>query len=179
MQSLPESPLSAEERRKLLQFTRQVVKNAVMCSGFLPAPDDTIFSRACGVFVTVHVAGKLRGCIGVVEAGEPLREGIAHCAAGAALHDPRFPPIRPEELDFVEIEISLLSPPVPIQPDEIVVGQHGLLVVKERQRGLLLPQVAIEHRLSREDFLAETCHEGRVAARRLEIRLGPNSGFYV
>jgi len=159
MQSLPKSSLSAEERRKLLQFARQAVTSAVALSSFLSTSDDPIFSRVCGVFVTVHITGKLRGCIGVVEAAETLRESIAHCALGAALHDSRFPPVRPEELDRLEIEISLLSPPAPIQPDDIVLGEHGLIIVKERHRGLLLPQVATEHQLTREDFLAETCRK--------------------
>lgn len=159
MPSLPESSLSPEERRSLLQFARQTVTSAVTRSDVPTAPDDPIFSRVCGVFVTVHISGKLRGCIGVVEAAETLRESIAHCASGAALHDPRFPPVRPEDLGRLEIEISLLSPPVPIQPHDIVLGEHGLIIAKERQRGLLLPQVATEHRLTREDFLAETCRK--------------------
>ena len=159
MPSLPESSLSPEDRRKLLQFARQTVTSAVTRSGVPAAPDDSIFSRVCGVFVTVHIGGRLRGCIGVVEAAETLRESIAHCASSAALRDPRFPPVRPEELDRLEIEISLLSPHAPIQPDDIVLGEHGLIIVKERQRGLLLPQVATEHQLTREDFLAETCRK--------------------
>ena len=157
MQSLPEPAISAEERHKLLQFARESAQSAVTGAVFKPAPKDEVFSLVCGVFVTLHVSGKLRGCIGVVEASEPLRESIAHCAASAALHDPRFPPIRPEELNRLEIEISLLSPPAPIRPDQIVLGRHGLIVASERRRGLLLPQVAMEHRLDRETFLAETC----------------------
>jgi AmmeMemoRadiSam system protein A len=157
MQSLPEPSTSVEERHKLLQFARESVQSAVTGSAFIPAPKDELFSRICGAFVTLHVNGKLRGCIGVVEASEPLRESISHCAAGAALHDPRFPPIRAEELNRLEIEISLLSQPAPIQPDQIVLGRHGLIVASERKRGLLLPQVATEHRLDRETFLAETC----------------------
>ena len=159
MPSLPEPLLSADERSKLLQFARQAVTGAVSRSGFVSPPGERALSRVCGVFVTVRVAGKLRGCIGVVEATEPLRESIAHCAAAAALHDPRFPPVRPEELDRIGIEISLLSPPEPILPTDIVLGRHGLVVARERQRGLLLPQVATEHQLSREDFLAETCRK--------------------
>ena len=159
MQSLPDSSLSSVECRKLLQFARQSVESAITPSDYLSAPDDPISARICGVFVTIHVGGKLRGCIGVVETEEPLRESIAHCAVGAALHDPRFPPVRPEELDRLEIEISLLSRPAPIQPADIVLGKHGLIIVKDHQRGLLLPQVATEHRLDREDFLAETCRK--------------------
>ena len=157
MQSLSEPATSAEERHKLLHFARESAQSAITGSVFKPAPKDEIFSLVCGVFVTLHISGKLRGCIGVVEASEPLRESISHCAASAALHDPRFPPIRPEELNRLEVEISLLSPPAPIRPDQIVLGRHGLIYASERRRGLLLPQVATEHRLDRETFLAETC----------------------
>ena len=163
MPSLPDSVLSEEDRRALLQFARESVRNAVRRSS--PAgkiQPEGIFARKCGVFVTLYVCGKLRGCIGVVEAQEPLGESIAHCAAGAALHDPRFPPIREEELDHLQIEISLLSQPAPIRPEEIELGRHGLLVVQDRQRGLLLPQVAPEHHLDRERFLEETCRKAQL-----------------
>jgi AmmeMemoRadiSam system protein A len=153
----PKLSTSADERHKLLQYARESVGSAVSRSAFKPAPHDEVFMRRCGVFVTLHVAGKLRGCIGVVEATEPLGQSIAHCAASAALHDPRFPPIRPEELSRLEIEISLLSEFAPIQPSEIELGKHGLIATCERRRGLLLPQVAVEHNLTHEDFLAETC----------------------
>jgi len=157
MQSPFEHSLSSEERHKLLQFARESVQSAVTASVFKPAPKDEILSRVCGVFVTLHISRKLRGCIGVVDASEPLRKSISHCAASPALQDPRFPPIRPEELARLEIEISLLSPPAPVRPDQIVLGRHGLIIVSERKRGLLLPQVATEYRLDRETFLAETC----------------------
>ncbi|HWZ96660.1 MAG TPA: AmmeMemoRadiSam system protein A [Candidatus Dormibacteraeota bacterium] len=159
MPSLPDFALAEEDRRALLQFARHSVQASVTRSPSGSSPKEEIFARVCGVFVTVFIGGKLRGCIGVVEAEKPLDESIAHCASSAALHDPRFPPIRAEELDRLQIEVSLLSQPAPIQPDEIELGRHGLLIVKDRQRGLLLPQVAIEHRLDRESFLAETCRK--------------------
>ena len=159
MQSLPESALSAEDRRALLEFARQCVRAAVTHAPTPVVPLTDVLDRKCGVFVTLHVQGKLRGCIGVIEADEPLRASTAHCAASAALHDPRFSPVRAEELSDLEIEISLLSPPAPIHPDEIEIGRHGLIIAKDRHRGLLLPQVAVEHSLNREEFLAETCRK--------------------
>jgi len=159
MPSLPDSVLPEEDRQALLQFARESVRNAVVRSTTTGHIHEGIFTRTCGVFVTVYVRGKLRGCIGVVEAQEELSESIAHCASGAALHDPRFSPVRAEELDDLQIEISLLSQPVPIRPEEIELGRHGLLILKDRQRGLLLPQVALEHHLDRESFLAETCRK--------------------
>ncbi len=151
---------SEEDRRSLLRWARQAIIEAVSRSQ-LPSdiPQHGIFGEQRGVFVTLHVRGRLRGCIGVIESEQPLGESIVRCAAGAALRDPRFSPMREEELHELEIEISLLSPPAPIRPEEIELGRHGLLIVYEAQRGLLLPQVATEHRLNREQFLEETCRK--------------------
>lgn len=151
---------SEEDRRSLLQWARRAIAEAVSQSQ-LPSdiPQHGIFGEQRGVFVTLHVRGRLRGCIGVIESEQPLGENIVKCATGAALRDPRFSPLREEELYELEIEISLLSPPAPIRPEEIEIGRHGLLIVYEAQRGLLLPQVATEHRLNREQFLEETCRK--------------------
>jgi AmmeMemoRadiSam system protein A len=155
---------SEEESRSLLEWARQAIVLAVSESQ-LPAtiPKDGIFGERRGVFVTLHVGGRLRGCIGVVESQEPLGESIVRCATGAALRDPRFPPLRENELEELEIEISLLSPAEPIRPDQIEVGRHGLLIAYEKQRGLLLPQVATEHRFNRKQFLEEACRKAGLA----------------
>jgi AmmeMemoRadiSam system protein A len=155
--------LSEADRAALLELARRAVTEGVLLQKPLePIPADGIFTARRGAFVTIHVRGRLRGCIGIVEPADPLGEVVAHCAAGAALHDLRFPPIRAEELEHVEIEISLLSPPEPIPSDQIVIGQHGLLIAREGKRGLLLPQVAIEHKLTREQFLDETCRKAGI-----------------
>jgi AmmeMemoRadiSam system protein A len=159
MPSPPESALSKEDRAALLQFARQCVQAAVTRTGNLNSPPAAILDSRCGVFVTLHVQGKLRGCIGVIEAEESLKASIPHCAASAALHDPRFSPVRAEELPSLQIEISILSSPAAIRPEEIEIGHHGLIVAKDRYRGLLLPQVAVEHNLDRISFLEETCRK--------------------
>lgn len=159
MPSLPDFALSEDDRHALLEFARQCVQAAVTRTTNPLVPSATVLDRRCGIFVTLHVRDKLRGCIGVIEADESLRASIPHCAASAALHDPRFTPMRAEELPDLQIEISLLSPPAPIRPEEIEIGRHGLIVAKDRHRGLLLPQVAVEHSLDREEFLAETCRK--------------------
>ena len=159
MPFLPEFLFSAEDRRALLLYARESVQSAVLRSAAPVIPQREAFGIACGVFVTVHVQGKLRGCIGVVETSEPLSTSIVHCASGAALRDPRFPPVREEELSALEVELSLLSRPAPLLVSEIELGKHGLIVTKDRRRGLLLPQVAVEHKLNREQFLAETCRK--------------------
>jgi AmmeMemoRadiSam system protein A len=152
--------LSEADRRVLLALARESVIAAVS-SHDLPGiiPKGGIFTTPQGIFVTIHIRGRLRGCIGVIEAEEPLGEAVVRCAASAALHDPRFPPLRQEELADLQIELSLLSPLAPIRPDEVELGSHGLLISRGAQRGLLLPQVALEHQLSREQFLAETCQK--------------------
>lgn len=150
--------LSEEDRKAILELARQGVLHAVCHDRPLSSfPTAGIFAERRGLFVTLHVGAKLRGCIGVIEAHTALGETLARCAADAALHDPRFSRMREEETDALEIEVSLLSPLEPIRPEEVEIGNHGLLVEQGSRRGLLLPQVAVEHRLGKEQFLAETC----------------------
>jgi uncharacterized protein len=152
--------LSEFERKSILELARQAVVEAVCQDRPLnEIPTTGIFATLCGVFVTLHVGGKLRGCIGVIEPKESLGESLVRCASGAALGDPRFSPMKPGELARLQIEVSLLSSLRQILPDEIEIGMHGLLVEQGIRRGLLLPQVAVEHHLSKEQFLKETCHK--------------------
>lgn len=154
---------SEADRNAILKFARQVVVEAVTL-GRLPehVPNDGIFGERRGVFVTLRNNGRLRGCIGVVEAETPLGDSVARCAAGAALQDPRFAPMRVADLSQLQIEISLLSQPQPIDINAIEIGRHGLIVVSGDRRGLLLPQVAAEHNLDREQFLSETCRKANL-----------------
>jgi AmmeMemoRadiSam system protein A len=150
--------LSDEDRKAILELARQGVFHAVCHDQALSSyPTTGVFAERRGLFVTLHVNKKLRGCIGVIEAQTTLGECLAKCAADAALRDPRFSRMRPEEMDALEIEVSLLTPLEPMRPGQVEIGTHGLLVERGPQRGLLLPQVAVEHRLGREQFLGETC----------------------
>lgn len=152
--------LSEQERNEILELAHQGLREAVCRHRVLsPVPTTGIFASPCGVFVSLHVNGKLRGCIGVIEPVDTLGESIVHCAASAALNDPRFAPMREEEVESVEIEVSVLSPLQKTGAEEIEIGKHGLLVEQGPRRGLLLPQVATEHCLTRERFLEETCHK--------------------
>jgi AmmeMemoRadiSam system protein A len=154
------SSLSEADRRAALQLARTAVVEAVSHRKLLDAfPREGVFAERHGVFVTLLVAKRLQGCIGVIEANEPLGEAIVRCAASAALEDPRFTPMKMEQLGELSIEISLLSPLQPIDPEAIEIGHHGLLVRLHAHRGVLLPQVAIEHRLTRQQFLEETCRK--------------------
>jgi AmmeMemoRadiSam system protein A len=155
---------SEADRRTLLQWARQVVVEAVFHGRLAEKiPEGGIFAERRGVFVTLRSVRRLRGCIGVIEDDEALGASIARCAAGAALQDPRFAPLQAADLHDLQIEISLLSLPVPIDPAEIEIGRHGLLVSRGAHRGLLLPQVAVEHHLNREQFLDETCRKAQLA----------------
>src|SRR5262245_48539781 len=137
MSSHLESKFSREEQCVLLSLARSAI-----AAGFagrpLKSPDAEkgCFELRRGVFVTVYVAGKLRGCIGVVEGRETLRESVIHCAESAAFHYPRFSPIRADELDALRIEISVLSELFPIEQAEIEIGRHGLLVSSGHRHGL-------------------------------------------
>jgi AmmeMemoRadiSam system protein A len=160
MSSLPENQFSVEDRRAMLALARAAIGSALEDRPLTQtASQPSCFSSRRGLFVTLEVYGKLRGCIGLVEAQDLLRENIIHCAQSAAFHDPRFPPLGIEEVPGLEIEISVLSALFPITADQVEIGKHGLLVATEERRGLLLPQVAVEHHLSREEFLAETCNK--------------------
>jgi AmmeMemoRadiSam system protein A len=152
--------LSEDERHRALQLARTAVVEAVSRRK-LPStvPRDGVFAERCGLFVTLYVRGRLQGCIGVVEPDESLGDAIVRCATSAALEDPRFAPMSAEQLGEFTTEISLLSAPAPISPEAIELGRHGLLVFLQGKRGLLLPQVAIEHHLTREQFLEETCRK--------------------
>jgi AmmeMemoRadiSam system protein A len=155
--------LSDSGRESLLRLARVAVAEAVSRGQLLAEiPAGEIFSQRRGVFVSLHVGSRLRGCIGVVQPEETLGHSIIFCAAGAALHDPRFPCVRLEELNHLQIEISLLSPPLAIVPEQIEIGIHGLLVWRGNQRGVLLPQVAVKHSLSVERFLAETSQKAQL-----------------
>lgn len=105
------------------------------------------FLEKRGVFVTLHKKGRLRGCIGFTKAISPLYEAVISASLNAAFKDPRFSPVTTEELEQIEIEISILTPPVPIdQWEDIRLGTHGVILKKHGLQALFLPQVAIEQK---------------------------------
>jgi AmmeMemoRadiSam system protein A len=160
MSSLPEKRFSPEDQRAMLDLARAAIVGAFTARpARAPDPPPACLALRRGVFVTIEVKGRLRGCIGVVEAEAPLAESIRHCAESAAFRDPRFPSLAPEEISDLRVEISVLSALSEISPEAVEIGKHGLLVDSGDRRGLLLPQVATEHRLTREQFLEETCRK--------------------
>jgi AmmeMemoRadiSam system protein A len=152
------SPLSETEQQTLLRMAREAVTEAVQHHRLpeIPEPVEAL-RQPCGAFVTLRKGKRLRGCIGYIEAVKPLFSTVRECAVAAALNDPRFPPLTFAELPKLSLEISVLSPLTDIAPVNVEVGKHGLLVSLGYQRGLLLPQVAVEWKWNRERFLQETC----------------------
>ncbi len=155
------SPLDSNERRALLTLARLALERAVERGAFEGFGVEKMPGRLgepAGAFVTLRRGKQLRGCIGHLEASPAsLALAVAWAAKSAALEDPRFEPVRPEEVAELTIEISVLTPFEEIAPEKVVPGTHGLVIQQGNRRGLLLPQVATEHGLSRERFLEETC----------------------
>jgi len=150
--------LTDAEKHRLLELARNALEEIVRF-GRMPevAEPAEALRRPCGAFVTLYKGRRLRGCIGYVEASRPLYTTVCECARAAALEDPRFEPVVPGDLPSLHLEISVLSPLVDIAPQDVEVGRHGLLISRGVQRGLLLPQVAVEWNWDREEFLRETC----------------------
>ena len=155
---------NAMDRFLLLQLARQAMTAHVHYQPLPVTELAGIYARPGGAFVTLHRHGDLRGCIGHIEANEPLGEVIVRCAVAACSRDPRFPPVTEPELAEIELELSLLGPLESIAgAGDIEIGTHGLVVEQGWHRGLLLPQVATEWNWDRETFLAHTCQKAGLA----------------
>jgi AmmeMemoRadiSam system protein A len=148
---------SQEERDLLLRLAHRSIDLALEGRGTDPTSPTAHLAEPRGAFTTLHLEGELRGCIGYVLPTQSLYATVAEAARAAALDDPRFPPVTPAEAAHLKIEISVLSLVQPIRPEEVIVGQHGLVVTQGNHRGLLLPQVPTEWKWNRETFLAQTC----------------------
>jgi len=148
---------SPEERRTLLTLAHDAIAGALAGQTVDTTPPSDHLAEHRGAFTTLTIAGELRGCVGYVFPSYSLYRTIAETAVAAALHDTRFAPVTPEELPKLEYEISVLSPLQAIDAEDVEVGKHGLVVTFGGRRGLLLPQVPVEHGWDRETFLAQTC----------------------
>ena len=129
------------------------------------------FSFESGVFVTINNLQGLRGCIGFPLPQKKLFNALADASLAAATEDPRFSPVKKEELNEIVFEVTVLSPPVKIQvsnpldyPTKIKVGTDGLIIKYDFNSGLLLPQVPVEYGWSEKEFLNNTCEKAGLAA---------------
>lgn len=154
----PAAYLEPPQRKELLGIARRAMERYIG-EGRMPAEEGVEGTLAApgAAFVTLTRNGRLRGCIGYTEAVAPLFKVVQECAVAAATEDPRFPPVSPKELSSLRVEISVLTPMVPILPGQVEVGKHGLMVAQGRMRGLLLPQVPVEWGWDRETFLDQVC----------------------
>ncbi len=144
-------PLSAEERQILLRLARQALEDGVRGKPLAPLDWNTLPPRLRepgASFVTLTKEGELRGCVGALEAHQPLAEDVREHAVAAALEDFRFPPVRPEELPRIHIEVSYLTPLQPLEfdsPEELLTrlrpGVDGVVLRQGLRRATFLPQV--------------------------------------
>jgi len=165
--------LTLEEGKFLVNLARQTVTEYLKNGKILQVPEGVSpkLMKPCGVFVTLnrfHNGKKsLRGCIGLPYPTTPLVQAVIEAALSAAIRDPRFPPVAPEELDHITFEVSVLTPPESVTvekptdyPSKIKVGRDGLIIEKSYCKGLLLPQVPVELDWNEEEFLCQCSMKG-------------------
>jgi AmmeMemoRadiSam system protein A len=153
------SEFSPEERTQLLQLAHESILSAIEAREIPLDPPSPHFAEPRGAFTTLYLHDRLRGCVGYVLPISSVYRAVADTARAAAFEDNRFYPVTLDEARDLKIELSILSPPQPIAPEEIEIGCHGLLISMHGYRGLLLPQVPIEHHWERETFLDQTCRK--------------------
>jgi len=144
-----EFSLSAADGRWLVARARSAIGARLGLAAADPGPaPGAALQRDAACFVTLTLAQQLRGCIGTLNATEPLCVAVAHYAECAAFDDPRFPPLTAAEWPRVALEVSVLSPPTPIDADsesallaQLQPGRHGLIIAHGQQRATFLPQV--------------------------------------
>jgi AmmeMemoRadiSam system protein A len=151
--------LTEEEKHTLLNIARTTIE-FYLRERFIPPfeASSQALTEKRGAFVSIHKGWVLRGCIGVFESEKMLLETVVDMAVAAATQDQRFPPVKISEIPDIELEISALTPLMKINGvSQIEVGRHGLYIIKGPHRGVLLPQVAVEHGFGRDEFLDQTC----------------------
>jgi len=154
--------LNQDQQISLLRLARNTIAGVLNIE--LPHENldfsDEIYKEKCGAFVTLHIDGNLRGCIGYIIGIKSMYETVIDMAKSSAFNDPRFKSLKNEEYELIDIEISILSPIETVNdPAEIVVGRDGLIISKGHNSGLLLPQVPIEQGWDKKTFLENTCYK--------------------
>ena len=153
--------LDKNQEKELLKIARKTIEGYIG-EGRVPEFEvsDPLLKENRAVFVTLRKQGELRGCIGRTSREEPLYLAVRHMAIESATRDPRFEPVRPDEIKDLSIEISVLSVPEKIRSvDEIVMSKHGVIVSNGSQGGVFLPKVADETGWGKEEFLNELCSQ--------------------
>lgn len=158
-QQISRGEFSQEERTQLLRLAHESILSALEDREISLDPPTTHLAEARGAFTSLYRRGELRGCVGYVLPISSVYRAVADTARAAAFEDTRFYPVTIDEAQELQIELSILSPPQPIQAHDIEIGRHGLLISMGGYRGLLLPQVPAEHHWDRETFLRQTCRK--------------------
>jgi uncharacterized protein len=154
---------SDPERVLLLHLAHEAITATLDGREISLAPPSPHLAEPRGVFTTLYRRGDLRGCVGYVLPVTSLYRAVAESARGAAFDDSRFSPVTREETPELQVSLSILSALARILPDEVEVGRHGLVVSLGTYRGLLLPQVPVEHGWDRVTFLEQTCKKAGLA----------------
>ena len=150
--------MNTEQKKDLLKLARNTIEKKLLPNTEPISIDTSQFEQLQGAFVTLHIGKDLRGCIGYIIGFQPLYKSIEELAIAAAFNDPRFNKLTVDELDKIEVEISVLSIPTEIEDiSQIVVGKHGLMLACGAHKGLLLPQVAVEQGWDKEEFFYHVC----------------------
>jgi AmmeMemoRadiSam system protein A len=148
---------SKAERLLLLRLAHDSIISVFECRAISFDPPTPHLAELRGAFTSLHLHGELRGCVGYFLPASSVYQAVAETARAAAFSDNRFPPVTRDEAPHLEIELSILSVPQPIQAEGVEVGRHGLLISQHGRRGLLLPQVPVERKWDRITFLEQTC----------------------
>ncbi|PXF56293.1 MAG: AMMECR1 domain-containing protein [Deltaproteobacteria bacterium] len=158
--------LNGHERRLLLKIARQAIETELEGLPFsLPKVTNPNLIEHRGAFVTLHKHGQLRGCIGTFSANRPLCEVVGDMVISAAFKNLRFRPLGSSEFKEINLEISALTPLMPITDiNEIKIGTHGIYIIQEPFHGVLLPQVATKNGWDRLTFLKQTCMKAGLAS---------------
>jgi AmmeMemoRadiSam system protein A len=147
------------ERALLLRLAHDSILSALEKREIPLEPPTAHLAEPRGAFTSLYIGGELRGCVGFVLPVNSVYRAVAETARAAAFEDTRFHPVTIEEAPRLQIELSILSPPREISPDAVEIGRHGLLISMHGHRGLLLPQVPVEHQWGRVAFLEQTCRK--------------------
>jgi len=150
---------SPEERALLLRVAHESILSALDDRQIPINPPSQHLAEPRGVFTSLYLGGQLRGCVGYVLPASSVYQAVAETARAAAFEDTRFYPVTLAEAPHLQVELSVLSAPKEISPDEVEIGRHGLLIGMGGRRGLLLPQVPLEHGWDRLTFLDQTCRK--------------------
>jgi len=154
-----QNEFTPEERAVLLKLAHESILSALERREISLTPPSPHLAEPRGAFTTIYLHNALRGCVGYVFPVASVYRTVAETARAAAFEDTRFSPVTLEEATGLDVSLSILSPLRVIKPEEVEIGVHGLVVVQGGHRGLLLPQVPLEHHWDRVTFVQQTCRK--------------------